>query len=299
MERIAGMAPVDLELVFVDDGSPDRCAAIVQEKLAGLPMRAQLIRLSRNFGSFAAISAGLTHASGDYCAALAADLQEPPELALEFLEKMRAGEAEIVFGRRSGRDDPALTRLASNTFWGLYRWMVNPDIPAGGVDIFGCTRKVRDQICSMKEVETSLPALLFWVGYQRAFVPYRRRKRADGSSAWTLEKKVRYLVNSVFSFTDLPMKVLLGVGVAGMVLAVLGAITVLVAKSQGNIAVPGYTATVLTIFFFGGLTSAGLGIVGEYLWMCLQNTRQRPLFIVDSKIVKGESGAPPDPQKPR
>jgi polyisoprenyl-phosphate glycosyltransferase len=86
---------------------------------------------------------------------------------------------------------------------------------------------------------------------------------------------------------------------AGMVLAVLGAITVLVAKSRGNIAVPGYTATVLAIFFFGGLTSAGLGIVGEYLWMCLQNTRQRPLFIVESKTVKDEPTGPPDPRRPR
>jgi glycosyltransferase involved in cell wall biosynthesis len=299
MERIAGLtaseAAVELELVFVDDGSPDKSAAVIESKLAELPMRAQLIRLSRNFGSFAAITAGLAHASGDYCAALAADLQEPPELVLEFLKRMRSGEAEIVFGRRSGRDDPAMTRLTSNAFWGLYRWLVNPEIPPGGVDIFGCTRKVRDQICSMKEVETSLPALLFWVGYRRAFVPYRRRQRASGASAWTLRKKLRYLVNSVFSFTDLPMKVLLGVGMAGMALSILGAITVLVAKSRGNIPVPGYTATVLTIFFFGGLTSAGLGIVGEYLWMCLQNTRQRPLFIVDSKTVSKKT---PDRGKP-
>lgn len=308
MERIAALAATEpgvrVELVFVDDGSPDGGARVVESKLAELPMPAQLIRLSRNFGSFAAISAGLANASGDYCAAIAADLQEPPELVLEFLKKMRSGEAEIVFGKRSGRDDPAMSRLASNTFWGLYRWLVNPDIPAGGVDIFGCTRQVRDQICSMKEVETSLPALLFWVGYRRAFVPYRRRQRVDGSSAWTLRKKLRYLVNSVFSFTDLPMKALLGVGIGGMALAVLGAIIVLVAKSRGNITVPGYTATVLTIFFFGGLTSAGLGIVGEYLWMCLQNTRQRPLYIVESKIanaapVTDESGAPPNPPQPR
>ncbi len=299
MERIASLAPVDLELVFVDDGSPDACGSIVEKKLPELTMKARLIRLSRNFGSFAAITAGLAHATGDYCAAIAADLQEPPELTLEFLERMRSGQAEIVFGQRSGRDDPAMTRLSSNAFWGLYRLLVNPDIPPGGVDIFGCTRNVRDQICSMKEVETSLPALLFWVGYRRAFVPYRRRQRESGKSAWTLSKKLRYLVNSVFSFTDLPMKALLGVGILGMALSLLGAITVLVAKMRGDIPVPGYAATVLAIFFFGGLTSAGLGIVGEYLWMCLQNTRQRPLFIVASKTFKDEPASPPDPPQPR
>jgi glycosyltransferase involved in cell wall biosynthesis len=276
----------------------------VEGKLAAWAMRAQLIRLSRNFGSFAAISAGLAHASGDYCAVLAADLQEPPELALEFLDRMRRGEAEVVFGQRTGRGDPALSKLASRAFWGLYRRLVNPDIPSGGVDVFGCSRKVRDQICSMREVETSLPALLFWVGFRRAFVPYQRRQREHGASAWTFGKKMRYLVNSVFSFTDLPIRALLGVGLVGMTLATLGALTVLVAKATGRIGVPGYSATVLAIFFFGGLTSAGLGIVGQYLWLCLQNTRGRPLFIVSSKIVSSktvsrEAAPPPDPQPPR
>ncbi len=299
LERIAGLAPVAVEAVFVDDGSPDECGAMVERKLAGWAAPAQLIRLSRNFGSFAAITAGLAHATGDYCAVLAADLQEPPELALEFLDRMRRGEAEVVFGQRTGRDDPALSRLASRAFWAVYRRLVNPDIPPGGVDVFGCSRKVRDQICSMQEVETSLPALLFWVGYRRAFVPYQRRRREHGSSAWTLRKKIRYLVNSVFSFTDLPIRALLGVGVLGMALAALGAVTVLIGKASGSIVVPGYTATVLTIFFFGGLTSAGLGIVGQYLWLCLQNTRGRPLFIVSSKTVSPATIAPSDPQPPR
>jgi glycosyltransferase involved in cell wall biosynthesis len=297
LERIAGLAPVAVEVVLVDDGSPDRCGPIVEKKLAEWKMRAQLIRLSRNFGSFAAITAGLAGAQGDYCAVLAADLQEPPELALEFLERMRRDGAEVVFGQRTGRDDPALSRLASRAFWGLYRRMVNPDIPSGGVDVFGCTRKVRDQICSMKEVETSLPALLFWVGFRRAFVPYQRRRREQGESAWTFGKKMRYLMNSVFSFTDLPIRALLGVGVLGMALAVLGAVTVVIDKISGGIGVPGYSATVLTILFFGGLTSAGLGIVGQYLWLCLQNTRQRPLFIVSSRSAS-ETTAPSDPRLP-
>lgn len=301
LERVAGLAPVAVEVVFVDDGSPDRCGPIVEEKLTGWPMQAQLIRLSRNFGSFAAITAGLRDANGDYCAVLAADLQEPPELALEFLHRMRTGEADVVFGQRAGREDPALSRLASRAFWGLYRRLVNPDIPSGGVDVFGCSRKVRDQICSIKEVETSLIALLFWVGFKRAFVPYQRRRRDQGESAWTLRKKMRYLMNSIFSFTDLPIRVLLGAGVAGIALATLGALTVLAAKVSGKIAVPGYAATVLTIFFFGGLTSAGLGIVGQYLWLCLQNTWGRPLFIVASKTISSpiEAARLPDPQPPR
>lgn len=299
LKRIAGLTPIDVELVFVDDGSPDECASIVEQRLPELGLRAQLVRLSRNFGSFAAISAGLAHATGDYFAALAADLQEPPELALEFLAEMRAGRADIVFGQRSGRDDPALSSLSSKIYWGLYRRLVNRDIPPGGVDIFGCTRQVRDQICAMKEVETSLVALLFWVGFRRVFVPYRRRRREAGKSAWTLRKKLRYMANSIFGFTDLPIKALLGAGALGMALALTGAVAVLFAKLSGQIPVPGYAATVLTILFFGGLTSAGLGIVGEYLWLCLQNARQRPLYVVASKTVNRESVSLPVPELQR
>jgi polyisoprenyl-phosphate glycosyltransferase len=293
LERIAGLAPVAVELVLVNDGSPDASGQVAEQALAKLPMRGQVLHLSRNFGAFAAISAGLKHATGDYFTVLAADLQEPPELALEFLEKMRTGQADVVFGQRTERDDPALSAFASNLFWMLYRWLVNRDIPPGGVDVFGCNRKVRDQICAMREVETSLVALLFWVGYRRGFVPYRRRERQEGKSAWTLSKKIKYLVNSIFNFTDLPIRALLGLGALGMSLAVLGAVMVLTAKVSGKISVPGYSATVLVVFFFGGLTTAGLGIVGQYLWLCLQNTHNRPLFIVASKKERlgGQDGS--------
>jgi polyisoprenyl-phosphate glycosyltransferase len=290
LERIASIAPIAVEVVLVNDGSPDASGAIAEQTLPKLPMRGQVIQLSRNFGAFAAISAGLKHGTGDYFTVLAADLQEPPELALQFLEEMRSGRAEVVFGLRTERDDPALSAFASKLFWGFYRHAVNRDIPVGGVDVFGCNRQVRDQICSLREVETSLIALLFWVGYRRAFVPYQRRRRQEGKSAWTLGKKVRYLVNSIFNFTDLPIRALLALGALGMSLALLGAAAVLVAKITGKISVPGYSATVLAVFFFGGLTTAGLGIVGQYLWYCLQNTHDRPLFIVSSKT----ENSPPD-----
>jgi polyisoprenyl-phosphate glycosyltransferase len=287
LTRISSLSPEPVELVFVNDGSPDQCGPIVEKKLPELPMRAQFIQLSRNFGAFAAISAGLQHASGDYFTVLAADLQEPPELALKFLEQMRDG-ADLVFGVRTNRHDPAFSVLASNIFWSSYRWLVNPEIPRGGVDVFGCNRQVRDRICTMKEVETSLVGLLFWLGFKRAFVPYERRQRQEGRSAWTFSKKLRYLVNSVFNFTDLPIRLLMTLGVLGMIAPVIGGVSVLIARLMGMISVPGYSATVLAVMFFGGLTTLGLGIIGQYLWLCLQNTRQRPTFIVRSKLEQNE-----------
>jgi len=271
-----------METVFVIDGSLDRCSDILTEQLPQSGIRAQLITLSRNFGSFSAIAAGLANGKGERFAVLAADLQEPTDLVVEFNDIMRRGEADIVFGVRAGRSDPWLAELTSNLFWWVYKKFVVPEMPAGGVDVFGCTRAVRDQLLRLQEVNTNLIALLFWLGYRRQFVRYVRRSRLEGQSAWTFAKRLQYSINSIFNFTDLPIRILLAFGVAGCLLAVITGITVLVCKLLGLIDVPGYTPLILAITFFGGLTALGLGIVGQYLWLTLQNTRGRPNYVVQA-----------------
>jgi len=272
----------DFEVVFVVDGSPDRCLEILRSRLPSTPLRTQLISLSRNFGSFSAITAGLECSQGDFFAVLAADLQEPPELVLQFFDILRKGEADIVFGCRTKRADPWLSQLFSNLFWLIFRKFVVRDIPRGGVDVFGCTRMVRDRILQFREVNTNLVALLFWIGFRRQFVSYERAGRLEDKSAWTFRKKLQYCLDSIFNFTDLPIQLLLYVGTFGMVTAVTMALVVLIFRLIGHIRVPGYTAIVLAIMFFGALTSLGLGIIGQYLWLTLQNTRQRPNYIISS-----------------
>lgn len=294
LEKLQERLPERLEVIFVVDGSPDACEEILREQLARLPFACELVSLSRNFGSFAAIAAGMERGSGDYFAALAADLQEPPELIVRFVEILKAGEADIVFGVRASRSDPWLSDIASKAFWWVYRRFVMRDMPPGGVDIFGCTVAVRDHLLRLKEVNTNLIALLFWLGFRRTFVPYHRQPRLEGASAWTVAKKLRYAFDSIFSFTDLPIRVLLALGFAGTALAVMTAAVVLTAKLLGDIEVPGYTATILTIVFFGGLTTFGLGVVGQYLWLSLQNARNRPNFIVRSAQSNVESRADSD-----
>jgi glycosyltransferase involved in cell wall biosynthesis len=280
--KLGGSVAGELEVVFVVDGSPDRCLQILREKLPSLPLRTQLISLSRNFGSFAAIAAGLDRARGSNLAVMAADLQEPPELILQFFEVLGAGRADIVFGVRGGRSDPWLSELASNLFWFLYRKLVVKDIPRGGVDIFGCTREVRDRLLQLQGVDSNLIALLFWLGYRREYIVYERRRRLEGKSAWTLRRKLRYCLNSIFNFTDLPIQLLLWAGALALLLAVSASILVVIAKLRGDIQVPGYTPIVLATLFFGALTSLGFGIVGQYLWLGLQVGRRRPNYIVSS-----------------
>jgi glycosyltransferase involved in cell wall biosynthesis len=271
-----------MEVVFVVDGSPDRSFEILQQRLRSTPFPARLLSLSRNFGSFSAVAAGLKAGHGDYFAVLAADLQEPPELIASFHETLSQDRADVVFGVRARRADPWLSELFSRIFWWIYRALIVPDMPRGGVDVFGCTRRVRDIVTGFPESNTNLIALLFWVGFRRQYVSYERLGRQEGRSAWTVRKKMSYFLDSVFNFTELPIQLLLIVGGVGMTLAVTFGVILLVFKLAGDIHVPGYSAIVLSIMFFGALTSLGLGIVGQYLWLTLQNVRRRPNFIVAS-----------------
>jgi len=282
LERFATSFPHELEVIFVVDGSPDASLQRLQERLPSWPIRSQLVELSRNFGSFAAIAAGLRHARGHYMAVVTADLQEPLGLALEFHRRMAAGEADVVFGYRTGRADSAASSFLSDTFWRLYRRFVVRDMPKGGIDVFGCTRTVRDHLAGLQEVNTNLIALLLWLGFRRAFVGYERQTRLEGRSAWTFGRKLRYALDSVFAFTDLPIRALLFLGAAGTTIAIVAGVTVFVGWATGHVPVLGYTPLMLVITFFGGLTALGLGITGQYLWLTLQNSRGRPNFIVRS-----------------
>ena len=268
------------EVVFVVDGSPDNCHELLKQALPKASFASKLLLHSRNFGSFAAIRTGLIAATGDYFAVIAADLQEPPELVLQFLEKLLNSGCDVVVGHREDRDDPVLSRFASNTFWKLYKKFVISEIPEKGVDLFGCNQLFRDQLVSLEEANSSLVGLIFWLGFKREEVIYTRVARKHGKSAWTLKKKINYLFDSIFSFTDLPIRLLILFGFLGITISSLLSIIILVAKFYGSIVIPGYTATVLTVIFFGGINTLGLGIVGDYAWRTYENTKRRPLAVV-------------------
>ena len=262
------------------DGSPDRSAELLASALPEAEFLSQLVVLSRNFGVFAAITAGLASARGQLFATMSADLQEPPELILEIREKLRSGKYDVVVGTRAKREDPIISRMLSAGFWKLYRVLIRRDLPAGGVDMFGCTREFKDHLLALREHNTTLIGLIFWLGFRRGQVSYSRRRRTHGKSAWSFARKLRYLLDSTFAFSDLPIRLLSFLGITGMSLSLVIAVIVLFNKWTGRIEVPGYTATVLLIMFFGGLNSLGLGLIGEYMWRTFENTKGRPEYII-------------------
>lgn len=266
-----------LETIFVIDGSPDDSRERLLAALEASELVARVVDHSRNFGSFAAIRTGMGLARGRYIAVMAADLQEPPELLVEFLSRLASGSADVVAGERRSREDRG--DGISKLYWRLYRRFVMREVPTDGVDVFACTAAVRDVVCSLEAVHTSLVAQLFWVGFRRELVPYDRRP-SPGPSGWTLRRKLRYLTDSVFAFTDLPVRILWLVGIAGLVLGLLVGAVVLVGRASGAIHVPGYTATILVIVCFGSLNLIGLGIIGSYVWRAYETVKGRPGAIV-------------------
>ena len=277
-----------LEVVFVIDGSPDRSLALLVDALPRTGLTAQVLEMSRNFGAFAAIRAGLIEATGPHFAVMAADLQEPPDLAVEFFRRLEQDRCDVVCGVRAGRDDPLQARLASKLFWAAYRRLVQPEMPPGGVDVFGCNVRARDALVALTEAHSSLIGQLFWIGMRRDEVPYRRRARQRGRSAWTLRKKLAYLLDSSLAFSDLPIRLLFGVGMLALAVALVYGAIVLAARLTGLIAEPGYAPTVLLISGFGALNALGLAVVGAYAWRAFENTKGRPLAIVQRRTTFGE-----------
>jgi len=277
----------DLEVVFVVDGSPDKSFELLRAALGNLDFPAQLIAHARNFGSFPAIRTGLAAARGEYFGVMAADLQEPPELMLSFFEALESDECDVTIATRTKRNDPLGSRLASSIFWGLYRRLVVHDMPEGGVDVFGCNRIFRDQLLKLEEARSSLIAQIFWLGFRRKFISYERLVRQEGKSSWTFSKKVDYMLDSIFAFTDYPIRMLIRIGALGCIFSIILGFLVLIGHLTGQITVPGYAATMMVVLFFGMLNLLGLGLVGNYAWRGYENSKERPLAVT-SIYLKNE-----------
>jgi len=275
----------DLEVIFVIDGSMDKSQDLLVIGCQDMKFKSQIIIHSKNFGSFAAITTGLKYDNSEYSSTYSADCQEPMSLIDNFYEILEKDKVDVVFGQRLERQDNILSKIFSSLFWKIYRATIDSDMPRGGVDIFGCNRAFRNELVKLEESRSSLIALAFWLGFERRTVKYSRLAREAGKSTWTFRKKLNYFLDSLFSFTDLPIRVLLGGGAIGVILSLVLGSVILILSLYGDIKVPGYSPTVLLILFFGALNIFGIGLVGSYAWRAYENSKKRPNAVV-SKVLR-------------
>lgn len=276
-------AGMRLELVFVDDGSQDRSLELLLEFQRQHPETITVVQLTRNFGSMAAVQAGLTAATGDCVGIIAADLQDPPELFLEMVKHWEQG-TKTVLAVRSDREESLGQKAFSNLYYALLRRFAIPNYPPGGFDFMLVDRQVVDELNAIHEKNTNLMSLVFWLGHRPVLIPYVRRKRTKGRSRWTLSKKIKLFIDSFVAFSYLPIRAVSLLGLLFALGAFVYGLVVLYARLSQDIEVRGWTALMVVLTFTSGVQMMLLGLLGEYLWRTLDESRRRPLYVVDRVV---------------
>lgn len=280
------------EIVLVDDHSSDESPEIARQ-WAEQDARVKYIRLSRNSGSHAAFSAGLRCCTGDCAVLLAADLQDPPETTAELLARWRDG-SDVVWAVRVAREGETWsTKAAAGAYYWLMRRFALPDMPAKGADFLLVDRKVIDAYNEVGEKNTSILAMILWMGFQQSFVPYVKQARQHGVSKWTLGKKVKLFVDSVVSFSYAPIRLMslfgCGMAIAGFAYA----LAVVTGRLLGWVQTGTGFAALMTVLLVGqGVIMVMLGVLGEYVWRSYDESRGRPRYIVETSIPPALSQRP-------
>ena len=280
----AALADIDHELVFVDDGSTDRSAELI-EGMAEHDPGVVLVQLSRNFGMEVAMSAGLDHASGDHVVLMHADLQDPPELIPEMLEKARAG-ADVVYARRIGRDESWLKRSLATGFYGLMERLARTPYQGQAGDFRLMSRRVVDTLREMPERRRFLRGMVAWVGYEQVPIEYRRAGRATGRGD-SYHQLFRLAAEAFASFSDVPLALSTYAGLFTAAVATLAAVVILLATVAGWLTASLGVWTLVVVLFLGGVQLISVGILGRYLARVHEQTLRRPLYLVDRVVRSG------------
>ena len=276
-----GLVQFEWEIIFVDDGSTDSTVERILALRERDP-RVNVLQLSRNFGSYAAIKAGFDHARGDACITISCDLQDPPELFRQFSELWDQG-YHIVWGVREQRDDPWSKRLAASLFYRLIRRLALADLPEHGMDCGIFDRQVVDGFRQIRDKNTITFMTIYWMGFKQARVPYHRQSRQRGTSKWPVGRRIKSALDVITAFSYLPVRLASYAGLTISVVAFVGAVVVLFNKLFLGLGDLGWPSLMITILFLGGVQMMMLGMIGEYLWRINSEVRNRPEYLVMNK----------------
>jgi polyisoprenyl-phosphate glycosyltransferase len=276
---------IDHEVVYVDDGSVDRSAALL-EALARDRDDVVLVRLSRNYGMEIAMSAGMDHARGDSVALLHADLQDPPELIPEML--VRAGNgADVVYARRIGRDESLLKRTLATAFYRVMERIARTPYQGQAGDFRLISRRVVDALRTMPERRRFLRGMVAWVGYEQVPIEYRRAGRHAGRGA-SYPALIRLALEAITSFSDVPLRLASYLGVTLSLFSALLAVVVLALTATGTVVASIGTWILIAVLFLGGAQLVSVGIIGRYLARVHDQALGRPLYLVDRVVTRRE-----------
>jgi len=284
LSKALEQAPVSYEIIYVDDGSTDSTASLLRE-LQQQDERVRVIKFSRNFGHQIAITAGLEHACGSSAVIIDADLQDPPEVILEFLAKWLDG-YDVVYGVRTERQGETAFKLWSAKFF--YRFisrLSDTRIPLDTGDFRLMDRRVVDALLSMPERDRFVRGMVSWLGFSQIGVQYCRSARAAGATKFSFWSMIRFALDGIFSFSIVPLRVATWIGFAASALSMVGILIVVLDHIFGVPGlVKGWSSTVIAVLFIGGVQLICMGIIGEYIGRIYGESKQRPLYIVEERL---------------
>lgn len=276
----------DGRILYVDDGSTDGTTGALLA-LATADPRVGVIVLSRNFGKEAALTAGLDHAVGDAVVVLDADLQDPPELIPELFARFREGH-DVVYGvRRSRAGESWLKRATASAFYRTIGRLSRTPVPADTGDFRLLSRRALDALKGLRERHRFMKGLFGWVGFRQIGVPYDRAPRAAGRTKWNYWKLWNFALEGITSFSAAPLKVATYVGVLTALAAFAYGVWIVVKTLLWGDPVAGYPSLMTVILFLGGIQLIALGLIGEYLGRLYEESKQRPLYLVDRAVAAG------------
>lgn len=280
LEGRTGMA---LEIIYVNDGSSDKTL----ELLRGIQLadvRVKVLALSRNFGHQIAVSAGLDAARGDVVALIDADLQDPPEVILEMLERWRDG-VDVAYGVRSDRDGESAFKLwSAKAFYRTINRLSDTEIPLDTGDFRLMDRKAVDAVLQMPERDRFVRGMVAWVGFRQEPVPYKRAARLAGETKYPLKKMLRLATDGIFSFSIKPLQLAVYMGFTVSGIALLGILYALILRLFTEAWVTGWTLLFIAVLFMGGVQLICLGIIGEYIGRIYGEVKRRPLYLVKERL---------------
>jgi len=290
---LESLSPMSYELIFVDDGSRDGSFA----KLTGLAdhdTRVRVVKLSRNFGHQNAVTAGVDTAQGDAVVIIDADLQDPPEVIPSMFRKWREG-YDVVYGVRENREgEKWMKRYTAALFYRLMKRITRIEIPVDVGDFRLMSRRVVDKFKQIRERDRFIRGLVSWVGFRQTGVMYKREKRYAGETKYPIGKMIKFSLDGITSFSQAPLKIATWIGYGVSLIALLYTMIIIVEKFMG-MTVPGFASIMAGMLFLGGVQLICLGIMGEYIGRIFNETKARPIYIIEEVYEKTQTTNEPGP----
>ncbi len=282
LEKVAEHLDAPLEVILVDDGSKDRSFALMKE-LHAQDARIKAIRLSRNFGHQIAISAGLDAAGGEAVILMDGDLQDPPELLPEMIARWKEGH-EVVYTVKKSRKENSVKRLAFKSFYRLLHTLSTVEIPMDAGNFSLLDRRVVEVLRRMPERNRYISGLRAWSGFRQTAVYYDRDPRFAGKPQMSLRRLIELALDGIFSFSNVPLRLAIYLGLGTALLSFVIGLWAISERLFTDRAILGWTSTIISILFVGGMILCTLGVIGEYISRIYEEVKNRPLYVIQERV---------------